>query len=338
MCKVDIILSEMAESKPAPMYLILEAFDNLLINYPYHPVLWTLYAVNRRFAARKPTVGGRNVEILDYSTVSNPWLSGITNALRDIIAIDDKEECWFAYATIRKGNETVLYWIPREWVKRIIVNSRGHFVLLPFEFCCRQVLKRSDCKLVRCQSHAIPPKFLVDQTYFHVGCGPCHQEISFTIAGFNLFVGIKQLGLMLSEKFEVNTELIIALLNCDDKISLKFETANKTIGYDVKASHLCEMLKHILVCKICNIQLEKFLSILDDYISGDTPFNEYFNETVDCEFYYCDTIPCNKYVIDGEFDEMRSMAFNAIKIDDFSTNDVRHKIVDTFIETYCNRA
>jgi hypothetical protein len=92
----------MDESKPVPLYLILEAFDNLLINYPYHPVLWTLYAVNRRFAARKPAIG-KNVEFLDYRAVSNPWLSGITNALRDIIAIDDKteKECWFAYATIR---------------------------------------------------------------------------------------------------------------------------------------------------------------------------------------------------------------------------------------------
>ena len=209
----------MDKPKPAPLYLILEALDNLLINYRYHPVLWTLYAVNRRFAARKPDIA-KSVEILDYRVVSNPWLSGITNALRDVIAIDDKtEECWFAYATIREGETAVLYWIPREWAKRITVNRRGNFVLLPFEFCCRQVLKRSDCKLVRCQSHVIPLKFLVDQSYFHVGCGPCHKEISFVIAGFHLFVGIKQLTLMLGEKFTRNAELIIALLNSDDTLA-----------------------------------------------------------------------------------------------------------------------
>ena len=230
----------------------------------------------------------------------------------------------------------MLYWIPREWVKRIIVNRRGKFVLLPFEFCCRQVLKRSDCKLVGCQSHVIPLKFLVDQSYFHVGCGPCHNEISFVIAGFHLFVGIKQLALMLDEKFEVNTELIIALLNCDDKISLKLEKVRKddTSEYDVKPSHVCKMLKHILVCKICNVKLEKFLSVLDEYVSGPAPFND-LDDKIDCEFYYNDTIPCNKYVIDGEFDEMRSNAFNAIKIDDLCTDHTRHKIVDTFIETYC---
>ena len=326
----------MAESKPAPLYLILEALDNLLINYPYHPVLWTLYAVNQRFRNRKPAIR-KNVEILSYNVVSNPWLSGITDSLRDIIARDDKlEECWFAHATICKNKKAVLYWIPREWIKRIIVNSRGNFMLLSFEFCCRQILKRGDCKLVRCQSHVIPPQFLLDQTYFHVGCGPCHRELSFVIAGFNLFVGIKQLTLMLREKFEVNTELIIALLNCDDNISLEFENVHKTSKeYDVKASHICKMLKHILVCKICNVKLEKFLSILDDYISGPAPFN-YFDEKLDCEFYYNDKIPCNKYVIDGEFDEMRLNAFNAIETDDLGSQEYHHKIVDKFIDTYCN--
>jgi hypothetical protein len=53
----------MVEVKPAPLYLILEALDNLLINYPYHPVLWTLYAVNKRLRNRKPDIR-KNVEIL----------------------------------------------------------------------------------------------------------------------------------------------------------------------------------------------------------------------------------------------------------------------------------
>ena len=326
----------MAEAKPAPLYLILEALDNLLINYPYHPVLWTLYAVNKRLRNCKPDIR-KNVEILSYYVVLNPWLSGITASLRDVIAQDDKlEECWFAHATICKNKKAVLYWIPREWVKRIIVNSRGNFMLLPFEFCCRQILNRGDCKLVRCQSHVIPPQFLLDQNYFHVGCGPCHRELSFVIAGFHLFVGIKQLTLMLSEKFEVNTELIIALLNCDDNISLEFEKVHKTSEeYDVKSSHICKMLKHILVCKICNVKLEKFLCILDNYISGPAPFND-FDEKLDCEFYYNDKIPCNKYVIDGEFDEMRLNAFNAIETDDLGSQEYRHKIVDKFIYTYCN--
>ena len=325
----------MAEAKPVPLYLILEALDNLLINYPYHPVLWTLYAVNKRLRNRKPDIR-KNVKILSYYVVSNPWLSGITDSLRDIIARDDKlEECWFAHATICENNKAVLYWIPREWIKRIIVNSRGHFMLLSFEFCCRQILKRGDCKLVRCQSHVIPPQFVLNHTYFHVGFGPCHRELSFVISGFHLFVGIKQLTLMLLEKFEVNTALIIALLNCDDNISLKFKNVHKNSEEcDIRSSYVYKMLKHILVCKICNDKLEKFLSILDDYISGPAPFND-FDDKIDCEFYYNDKIPCNKYVIDGEFDEMRLNAYNAIEVDDLGLSEHRHKTVDKFIDTYC---
>jgi hypothetical protein len=68
--------------------LALEAFDNLLINYPFHAVLWTLYAVNRRLAIRKPELD-KSSEIFDYQPVTNPWLGGVTNSIRDVIAIDD---------------------------------------------------------------------------------------------------------------------------------------------------------------------------------------------------------------------------------------------------------
>ena len=120
-------------------------------------------------------------------------------------------------------------------------------------------------------------------------------------------------------------------------MKLKKVRKDDTTEYDVKPLHVCKMLKHILVCKICNVNLEKFLSVLDQYISTPaipTPFND-VDDRLDCEFYYNDIIPCNKYVIDGEFDEMRFNAFNAIKIDDSCTDHNRHKVVDTFIETYC---
>jgi hypothetical protein len=325
--------------KPVPVSLILEAFDNLLINYPYHPVLWTLYALNRRLAIRKPNLGGKSVEILDYRVVAEPWLSGVSNAVRDILAIDDKiKDCWYAYATIREAGETVFYWIPREWVKRITVNKRGNFVLLPFEFCCRQVLKRTDCKLVRCQSHFIPPRYFVDQHYFHIGCGPCHKEISHVIAEFPMFVGIKQLATML-EKAKY-PELIVALLISDDELSFRMQKVKKkeddsSYG-SIKPSYICKILKHILVCKICNVNLGKFISVLDRFIGTPaipTPLND-VDDRVSCEFYHNDKIPCNKYVIDGEFDEMRCNAFDAIKIDDSCVDDNRHEVVNTFIETY----
>ena len=69
--------------------LILKAFENLLSNYPFHPVLWTLYAVNKRLATFKPGLG-KSIEIRNYYRVTEPWLGGVTDSVNDIIARDDK--------------------------------------------------------------------------------------------------------------------------------------------------------------------------------------------------------------------------------------------------------
>ena len=319
---------------------MLEAFDNLLINYPFHPVLWTLYAVNRRFAVRKPEME-KSTDILHYYRVTRPWLGGVTDSIRDIIARDDttKNGCWFAYATIRNGEKTEMYWIPREWVKRIFVNERNNFELLPYEFCCRQVLKRTDCKLVRCQSHSISSKFFVDQYYFHVGCGPCRQEISTVIADFPMFVGIKQLALALQdESVTKNAEMLLCLLVGERGIEMKLEkiqkdnTAKEVCVFN--SPYICNMLKHILMCKKCNNNLRKFLSVLEQCLCNKlNPFNDVDDEIL-CEFYYNDKIPCNKYVIDGEFDEMRNSAYDAIQSEDCLEQDP-HQLVNNFIKDYC---
>jgi hypothetical protein len=248
--------------------LILEALENLLSNYPFHPVLWTLYAVNKRLAVYKPGLG-KSIEIRDYYRVTDPWLGGVTDSIRDIIARDDttKDECWYAYATIRDGDNMEMYWIPREWVKRIVVNERKNFVLLPYEFCCRQVLKRSDCKIVRCQSHLIPSKFFVDPYYFHVGCGPCNQEISTIIADFPMYVGIRQLVLALEdENVTMKPELVMHLLSGDDACEMKLENIRKSDTLEelciVNSVYVRNILQHILMCVDCNKNLKKFLSVL----------------------------------------------------------------------------
>jgi hypothetical protein len=318
--------------------LALEAFDQLVVVYPFHPVLWTLYAVNRRLAVRKPELD-KSVEIFNYHPVTNPWLGGVTNSIRDVIAIDDstEKECWYACATIRDRGDTAMYWIPREWIKRIIVNERKNFVLLPFEFCCRQILKRTDCKLARCQSHIIPSKFFVDQYYFHVGCGPCHKEISTVIADFQMFIGIKQLTLMLEdESVTKHAEHLLCLLVADDEISVfkleKVQKDNTKEFCDVIPSYIRCILKHILMCKKCNVNLKTFLGVLERCVTGTKPFNDY-DDVIACEFYYNDKIPCDKYVIDDEFDEMRNAAYKAI--DSSLNDDSLHEVVDKFIETYC---
>jgi hypothetical protein len=323
--------------------LILEGLEYLLTNYPYHPVLWTLYAVNKRLAGYKPRLG-KSIEIFYYRRVENPWLGGVTESVRDILAIDDKtgkddkgkdKECWYAYATIREGTERVgMYWIPREWVKRIVVNERQNFMLLPYEFCCRQVLKRSDCKIVRCQSNFIPKKFFVDQYYFHVGCGGCNEEISTIIANFPTYVGIKQLVLALEDKsVTVRPDEVVLLLAGGDNLKLSLENVEKhKEPCSFTAMYVRTVLQHILLCIQCNKYLKKFIGILERCLSGGgEPLKDC--EEISCELVLNNGIPCNRYVIDGEFDQMREIAYNAIQTQYCLERDP-HKIVDNFIKDY----
>ena len=315
--------------------LILEGLEYLLTNYPYHPVLWTLYAVNKRLAGYKPRLG-KNIEIFDYHRVVNPWLGGVTDSVRDILAIDDKtgKECWYAYATIREGTERVgMYWIPREWVKRIVVNERQNFMLLPYTFCCRQVLKRSDCKIVRCQSHFIPKKFFVDQYYFHVGCGECNEEISTIIAGFPTYVGIKQLVLALEDaSVTIRPDEVMLLLSGGDDHKLILENVAKyNEPCSFNATYICSILQHILLCIQCNKYLKKFIGILERYLRSGDPLKDY--DEISCELILNNGIPCNRYVIDGEFDEMREIAYNAVQTQYCSVQE-QHKIIDNFIKDY----
>ena len=87
--------------------------------------------------------------------------------------------------------------------------------------------------------------------------------------------------------------------------------------------------------------LDRFLSTPASYM----PIND-FDDSVPCEFYHNDKVPCDKYVIDGEFDVMRSVAYDGITLDNsyvidgdsdddsIKLDDSYHEVVNTFIETY----
>ena len=309
--------------------LILAGLEHLLSNYPYHPVLWTLYAVNKRLASYKPRLG-KSIEVFNYYRVENPWLGGITESLHDILAIDDTtgKECWYAYATICEGVENV----PREWAKRIVVNERRNFVLLPYEFCCRQVLKRSDCKIVRCQSHFIPAKFFVDQYYFHIGCGECNQELSMIISGFPQYAGIKQLVLALGDEGVTDrADVMMHLLSGGEAQKIMFENVKVEKSHIYSSGHVRSILQHILLCIQCNKHLKKFLGVLERCLCRDDSLKGF--DEISRGFILNNSIPCDEYVIDGEFDEMRETAYNAILLHYIEEKDP-HIIVNNFISDY----
>jgi hypothetical protein len=58
--------------------------------------------------------------------------------------------------------------------------------------------------MVRCQSLVLESQYLVDETYFHVGCGPCRESTADVMvqifAALPIHVGIRNLALMLQQR------------------------------------------------------------------------------------------------------------------------------------------
>ena len=96
----------------------------------------------------KPTIA-KEMVIENVRVCESQWLGGNMGSIRDILPIDDTlDDCWYAYTTMHSVETpqpyTVraakVYLIPREWVRRII-SRNGKFILMNYEFCCRQVLR-----------------------------------------------------------------------------------------------------------------------------------------------------------------------------------------------------
>jgi hypothetical protein len=58
-------------------------------------------------------------------------------------------------------DKKTMYIIPVEWIPYIAACDQ-HFVLLPFKFCCREVLLRTSTQMVQCQSLVLETQYLVD--------------------------------------------------------------------------------------------------------------------------------------------------------------------------------
>jgi hypothetical protein len=66
-------------------------------------------------------------------------------------------------------------------------------------------------------------------------------------------------------------------------------------------------------------------------LNKTNPLKDY--DDISCELFLNNSIPCNKYVIDGEFDEMRESAYNAIQ-SQYCIEQDPHEIVNNFIKDY----
>jgi hypothetical protein len=148
-----------------------------------------------------------------------------------------------------------------------------------------------------------------------------------------MYVGIKQLVLALEdESVTMRPNAVMLLLTGDDTQKLILENISKVQEpCTVSSTYVRSVLQHILLCIRCNKYLKKFLGVLERCLNGVDPLKDY--DEVSCELFLNNAIPCNKYVIDGEFDEMREIAYNAIQTQ-YCLEQDPHKIVDDFIKDY----
>ena len=257
----------------------LEALQALLSAQPYNPILWKLYATCQfLYAQSPPSFTRREVRIDDYVCEEVRWISGDTDEICDVILVDDSDKKPdnegnveyvkdIAYATIN-AEFPFFYIIPVEWIPHIVVRS-GRFYLLPFKFCCRQVLCQSNVAMVRCQSMNIEDFYLVDKTFFHVGCGSCtvkSSESVFIFASLPVYLGIRNVMLMMEKYSFLNAgEMIFALSS--NKTKLKYHNVDDDEAVYLKGNHVRMYFSHIIICKFCYRYLYDFLNLLNEAVA-----------------------------------------------------------------------
>ncbi|CAB4009173.1 Hypothetical predicted protein [Paramuricea clavata] len=284
----------------------------LLMKQPYNPILWVLYSVCTYLHGCKPkSFKHREIRIRDYYVAREHWLSGSFSDIRDIIAIDNvtTKQPRTSIATLYAPdiqsltpaeslvNMKTLYNIPVEWIP-YIATCENLFVLLPFTFCCREVLIRTSTKMVRCQSLQLEPQYLVDDMYFHVGCGPCCDGSDVMVevfAALPIHVGIHNLMTVIAEyDFRNPAEMLYAVGRYEPVLPYFI---SKDEHEAMKGSEVRKYLAHILVCKECYKYLFDFLMLVDQSVSHH-PYPNHVDVSKDR---LNDAgIPIFEYVLDAE--------------------------------------
>jgi hypothetical protein len=347
--------------------LALNAFNLLVSVYPYHPILWSLYSVNRYLRTQKPTFG-KEVKIWDYHTTNNIWFAGDLGDIRDVFVLNDELGSSGTTAILGVLDKTLgfdeegepvfneirtFYDIPREWCRRIIGrrdNAGKLFLhLLPFEFCCRQILRREGCGIVQCRSICIDPRYYLDKTFFHVGCGDCFEDVHDIYSDVSIYVGLKRLNeamkkycvkKTLCEKQNVCGDMMFMLGQYPTNLPYNFLVCDEKsvmIGnYHHSGENLKHLLLHILVCCNCAKYLEPFLDLLYSCIITHKPRPLGERQGIpNPELVYHNGVPCVRYILDGNFDIINESAYDApTTYYNIKSEDICKKCIDVFMSKY----
>jgi hypothetical protein len=327
-------------SRKKALSLSLTVFSILLAAYPRHPVLWVLYSLNRFLRGMKPLLE-KEVCINDYQLVreTDLWFNGDMGDIKDVIIMNDEEgssgltaiiglqtgaiDCGLSLNDMNIVRCRVFYEVPREWCARIIgrKNSKNEIFLylLPFKFCCRQVLRRSDCGVVQCRSVVVDSKYHLDKTFFHIGCGDCFIDTHDVYNDVCIYTGLKRLDNAMKKycvekmgETSVASTMIYAL-SVPKELTYYILINDGLINYKTPVMHRAEvlksLLKHILVCGSCFIYLGPFLDLLYRSVIV-SQFAVSSNERCKSDIYH-NTVPCARYILDGNFDIINDDAYEA---------------------------
>ena len=322
----------------------IQALSELLENYYFDPVLWSLYQTCHYFYDKKPKdLGAREIRIRNYSD-SNVykwceiwkrcviekklnWLKGDCTALRDIL-IYDKANPSYALMGVMGGvidpadddaNDSdsedklqprTFHIIPAEWLPYVYVrryeNGDWRMYLSKNKFCCRQILVRGDVTVARRDNISIDEEHCKPENYFHIGVGECKAEVHDVLADVGIFINGKQLyeqTKLIAEPYGKVREVIYAL-SVRDRL---FQFGEELISGKVLRS----IMKHLLVCRRCNIYVNKLIEMICDVLVKYNPIENIMDSSNNSDIIIEGSVPCFSYILDGDFVIMRPDAFRA---------------------------
>ena len=148
----------------------MKALKELLLNYTYHPILWSLYYTCRALHALKPKPPFSKGKIEKY-VADKPTLEGSLEGLRDTFFVDDRKKYTWCELYV---SQCVLI-IPKEWVHYIMasnfkvgeVDEGFELFLQPVRFCCRSVIMYKEPTVVRCESIMIDARRKIHREMYH---------------------------------------------------------------------------------------------------------------------------------------------------------------------------
>ena len=329
--------------------LNLAALSGLLENNYFDPILWQLYSTCKYFYHKKPRdLGTREIRIRNYAscnivglsegaersveTVKTlQWLKGDLTGVRDLL-IYDKARPHYALIGLSQPKEKdedddntlivhntakVFYVIPAEWLHYVYVrfeNDSWAMYLAAKKFCCRQVLVRGTVMIARRENISIPAvytqvdnRYVPFPNYFHIGVGACGKDIHTVLADVGIFVNGQQLYnsvSLIAHPYGKERGVIFALSQHDEELQFS--------GGPVTSKYLKAIMKHLLVCRSCNMYVDKLVEMICTSLVKDSAVLTGMVETNStADEIMPGGVPCHLYILDGDFYTMRKDSYRA---------------------------